>query len=184
MIEVEQKFRVTDEAKLRSELVAAGFSQQDTVTQVDLYFQHPVRNFAETDEALRLRRDGQHWAVTYKGPRQPGPCKQRFELELPIVAAPETEQQWTVFLEQLGFAPVATVRKQREIWCSSQHPGFCVTIDALERELETPVFCELEVVVPAESTVAAVTRIESMARQLSLSEVEKRSYLEMILSGT
>ncbi|MCE4626844.1 MAG: CYTH domain-containing protein, partial [Desulfurococcales archaeon] len=38
--------------------------------EVDVYYQHPCRNFLETDEAVRLRIvDGKTESITYKGQR-------------------------------------------------------------------------------------------------------------------
>ena len=53
----------------------------DPAEQVDRYFAHPCRDFARTDEALRLRRDGDDVAITWKGPRIDAATKTRRESE-------------------------------------------------------------------------------------------------------
>ena len=55
-IEVEQKFRIADVPAMERQLRALGATLGATELQVDCYFAHPQRDFAQTDEALRLRR--------------------------------------------------------------------------------------------------------------------------------
>src|SRR5689334_20107638 len=83
-LEVEQKYPVDDHARLREQLVALGCEFHAPLEQADLYFAHPARNFAQTDEALRLRRSGDEVCITYKGPKLDPTTKTRREIELPI----------------------------------------------------------------------------------------------------
>jgi adenylate cyclase class 2 len=55
MYEVEVKVPA-DHAAVRSALADLGSERVDTVAQADTYFDAPHREFAETDEALRVRR--------------------------------------------------------------------------------------------------------------------------------
>ena len=54
MHEVEQQYPVADVAALEARLADAGAGWHGVVEQVDRYFGHPSRDFADTDEALRL----------------------------------------------------------------------------------------------------------------------------------
>src|SRR5690348_3273474 len=83
-IEVEQKFASEDMDALRHRLSELGAEFGPPVEQVDLYFAHPARDFAKTDEAFRLRREGQANWFTYKGPKLDQTTKTRLEIELPI----------------------------------------------------------------------------------------------------
>jgi adenylate cyclase, class 2 len=56
--EVEQKFPVADMQELERCITALGATISDPQTEADLYFAHPARDFAKTDEALRIRRTG------------------------------------------------------------------------------------------------------------------------------
>ena len=58
MIEVELKYRLDDPESLLSALIARGAEPGAATIERDVYFNHPSRDFAETDEALRLRWDG------------------------------------------------------------------------------------------------------------------------------
>ena len=109
--EVEQKFPVHDLAAIEAQLVALGARLGAGIEQLDRYFAHPCRDFARTDEALRIRQVGPRCFVTYKGPKIDPTTKTRREIELPLSDAPEGVAQWTALLEALGFQPVAEVRK-------------------------------------------------------------------------
>lgn len=56
MYEVEVKLRA-DRETVRARLAEAGAVREARVTQVDTYYDAPHRDFAETDEALRIRRE-------------------------------------------------------------------------------------------------------------------------------
>ncbi|NQT36418.1 MAG: CYTH domain-containing protein, partial [Planctomycetes bacterium] len=49
--EVEQKYPVADLAALETSLTALGAELQPPQLEVDLYYAHPARDFAATDEA-------------------------------------------------------------------------------------------------------------------------------------
>src|SRR5215216_6748467 len=103
--EVEQKFAVTDRAALREALQAACVAWEDTILQSDHYWNHPSRDFAQTDEALRLRQVGERNYITYKGPRIDATTKTRQELEFPLPNGTATPEQFGQILSALGFGP-------------------------------------------------------------------------------
>ncbi|HEU5115398.1 MAG TPA: class IV adenylate cyclase, partial [Isosphaeraceae bacterium] len=82
--EVEIKFRAADHRALAARLIALGAEASEAQEHEDLYLAHPSRDFARTDEALRLRRVGDQNRVTYKGPKLGGPTKTREEIEVPF----------------------------------------------------------------------------------------------------
>ena len=79
-IEVEQKFRAAHSPELLARLQRLGATIEEPIEQIDQYFAHPVRDFAQTDEALRIRRVGDLNFVTYKGPKLDSTTKTRREL--------------------------------------------------------------------------------------------------------
>ncbi len=181
-LEVEKKFRVASLSAVREQLLALGAEFGDPIDQADTYFAHPARDFARTDEALRLRRvDEQTW-ITYKGPKLDAVMKTRRELELPLPPGPDVFDCYSELFAALGFQPVATVRKRRE-------PAHLVRDSlAVEVALDTVTgvgqFVELEISVDASQRQIAQTAIASLANQLRLTESERRSYLELLLSGS
>src|SRR4029453_19590505 len=78
--EVELKFPLSDPAEVWARVAGLGVKFGPAVEQVDQYFNHPAREFAVTDEALRLRQVGVENCVTYKGPKIDKSTKTRQEI--------------------------------------------------------------------------------------------------------
>ena len=177
--EVEQKFPVSDLAALEQRFREAGATISQPQPEIDLYFAHPGRNFAETDEALRIRRKGQSSFITYKGPKLDRTTKTRREIDLPLPPGEDTAEKWIGLLESLGFTPVAEVRKLRRkahvTWQDRRVEG---SLDEVE---EVGTFVELELVVDVEDIEPAKACIASLAAELGLVGSERRSYLELLL---
>ena len=188
MYEVELKFRVADAAALERQLAALAARFASAVDQVDRYFAHPCRDFAVTDEALRLRRVGDDVAITWKGPRIGAAAKTREELELGLATVATaggaaggaaTIDRWTRLLEALGFRQVREVAKRRRL--------ACVAWDGVEIEIALDAvaglgdFVELELLAEPDGIPQAVARLESLAATLGCTAPERRSYLELLL---
>src|SRR5687767_3093241 len=133
-IEVEQKFRVSNLAGIATRLVALGGTLGEAELQIDRYFNHPARDFAQTDEALRTRQVGEKNYVTYKGPKLDSTTKTRREIEVPIAPGDVAAEQFAELLVALGFRPVAEVRKHRRK-TTLDHGGrrIEVVLDEVER---------------------------------------------------
>jgi len=179
--EVEQKFRTGDRTALEAELRRLGAVVGATSVQVDCYFRHPARDFAKTDEALRIRSVGDQHFVTYKGPKIDRETKTRQELELPLGSGEQTLAGFTQLLEALGFSRVREVRKTRRAfhvqWNGANVEGAVDNVDGLGE------FIELEIVADANDVDSARKAILSLAEKLGLESPERRSYLEMLLEG-
>ena len=80
MYEVELKFDLKDDENVVKRLENMAGCFRDSMEQIDRYFAHPIRNFAQTDEALRLRQVGDEVEVTWKGPRVDTSTKVRQEI--------------------------------------------------------------------------------------------------------
>ncbi len=177
--EVEQKFPVADMAALEAELASLGATVSEPRLEVDLYYAHPARDFAKTDEALRIRRRGRSNFITYKGPKLDKTTKTRREIELSLEPGEASAVAWSGLLEALGFTPVAEVRKSRRkaeiLWEDRRVEA---SLDDVER-LGT--FAELELVVESQGVEAAKACIASLAEALGLAGSERRSYLELLL---
>jgi adenylate cyclase, class 2 len=179
-IEVEQKFAIENMESLRRRLSELGAKFGSPIEQIDLYFAHPARDFAETDEAFRLRREGEANWFTYKGPKLDRTTKTRQEIELPIAAGQARAQQAIELVTALGFRQVAAVRKRRCHSTIDWQNGQVVV--ALDEVAELGAFVELEIVTSSERLGAAREAIESLAVRLGLANAERRSYLELLLA--
>lgn len=178
-LEVEQKFRVADPPALRSRLESLGIRFAAPFRQVDAYFNHPARDFAATDEALRIRSVGDENFVTYKGPKLDKTVKTRKELEQPLMSGGEAAERFEELLLALSFRPSAKVVKHRSA-AEYEHAGthFEIVWDEVE---EVGTFVEIELVVEQSEIDSAKQKILALQQELGLSEVERRSYLEMLL---
>ena len=179
--EVEQKFRVADLVPVKAQLLTLGARREEPIVQVDRYFAHPARDFAQTDEALRIRQVGDRNFITYKGPKIDRVTKTRREIELPLGAGAEQASQWTSLLEAVGFREVTAVRKTRERMEVSWE-GQTIEV-ALDQVAFVGCYVELELAADAATLDAARSRIQSLATRLGLSHSERRSYLELLLAA-
>ncbi|RYJ13895.1 class IV adenylate cyclase [Halogeometricum borinquense] len=194
MYEVEVKLP-TDHETVRSQLTDAGAVHEASVTQIDTYYGAPHRDFAETDEALRIRRetrvsDGTNQSdgegetaeadkatttkMTYKGPLVDSASKTRTEHEVVVSDAESAEG----ILSGLGFSPVETVEKEREFY---HLDGYTVTLDAVSDLGE---FVEIEAETATEEEIDAVREgAFDVLRDLGLDPDDqiRTSYLGLLL---
>jgi len=172
MLEVEVKYRAYL-GEVRGRVLALGFSPRGVSEEADMYFQHPCRDFAATDEALRVRVSGRSAVLTYKGPRLGAGAKTRVEVS--TLAEPSVVE----LLEKLGFVKVAVVKKRREYY---EGLGVLVSLDEVEGLGE---FVEIEKVVAREEDIGgAVEELRRIASLLGLVEEVKETYLELVLKHT
>ena len=182
-LEVEQKFRVIDPTAARESLLALGVDPlaSTPMEQIDLYYAHPARDFAQTDEALRIRSVGDANCITYKGPKLDATTKTRRELEIPLADGRPTAAVWGEMLVALGFRPVLEVRKLRRSQTLSFR-GRDVEI-AWDEVAGLGTFIELEFSADEQSLDEAKNCLAELATKLGLSDSERRSYLEMLLEA-
>lgn len=203
MVEAEIKFRLNDDQRLEKALrerFGAEFGPPQT--ENDLYFQHNVRNFQQTDEALRLWQIGRQLWVTYKGPKLDQTTKSREEIELPLgnfvektkknreissdseaLAEKNVEEQlerWTTLFVRLGFRPVAPVVKTRRKACFSfENRPVELTWDHLD---DLGDFVEIEMMIENSAELESARKtLLALAEILGLSGGIRESYLELLL---
>jgi len=178
-IEVELKFSVEDVDALAKRLSLIGIGTGVCQEERDLYFSHPVRDFARTDEALRLRRVGIRNRITYKGPKVDTVSKTRYELDLPLPDGEGVFNQWCALLETLGFKPVAEVVKRRKkIWTDWEGWRVEISLDEVENVGQ---YVEFEIVCDTEQVPQARDALLRLAHSVQLTNSERRSYLELLL---
>ncbi|WP_436935160.1 class IV adenylate cyclase [Halovenus marina] len=198
MYEVELKVRA-DHDRVRTRLSECGGQFLGAVRQEDTYYDAPDRDFAETDEALRVRaestlstggssdrshRDGDAESVflTYKGPLVDADSKTREEYEITV----EDDDAIRGILSGLGYGPAATVTKERERY---ELDGCTVTLDHVagvgefvEVELETAVANTQET--EAAIDAAREQAIEILDRLgLDADDQIRTSYLGLVLAA-
>lgn len=181
MYEVEVKVRA-DHDPVRARLSALDAEPVGGVSQTDTYYDHPCRSFADTDEALRIRReqdratdDGTTVRLTYKGPLVEQNSKTREEHET-VVANGDA---MAAALEGLGFDPVAEVEKDRERY---DLRGYRVTLDEVAG---IGSFVEVETEGSRDEVEPLRTGAYDLCRDLDLDPTDqiRTSYLELVLEA-
>jgi adenylate cyclase class 2 len=195
MFEVEIKVPADVDA-VRERLRRAGAERVGSRRQRDDYYDAPHRDFAETDEALRVRSetplpDGtgstdaaddtdptgpETTKITYKGPLLDEGSKTRAEHETEVA----DREAAAGILSGLGFEPAAVVEKRREFWT---YDGFTVTLDAVDGLGE---FVEIERAVDDEAAIETVRNdaLDALDRLgLDGGDQVRTSYLGLLLAG-
>ncbi|QLH84053.1 class IV adenylate cyclase [Halosimplex pelagicum] len=187
MYEVEVKVRA-DHGAVESALDAADAEFVGSVVQADTYYDAPHRDFAETDEALRIRRErdpesggdadtrsAETTKITYKGPLLEAESKSREEHETTVADA---EAVVGIF-DGLGFEPAATVRKERAHY---RLDGYTVTLDSVDGLGE---FVEVETETEDDDIEAAREGARAVLDDLGLDPTKqiRTSYLGLLLDG-
>ena len=182
--EVEVKSRAPDLDAVKQRLEELGATFKNSHLEVDTYYRNPSRDFAETDEALRVREvNGKH-ILTYKGPKIDLLTKAREEHEVEVRSGDVGDMTFPggidIILEKLGFTPVRIVEKKRDSYLLD---GVTVCLDnvkGLGGYVEAELFgSEVEMI--ASEIELARNRVLDMMKKLGLSEFERRSYLELLL---
>ncbi|MGB1697489.1 MAG: class IV adenylate cyclase [Thermoplasmatota archaeon] len=166
MYEVEAKVAVASFADIRARLASLGATSLGQCVEKDVFFQHPHRDFRETDEALRLRDRNGALELTYKGPNESATLKSRIEHNVLVTDDP------TNLLSALGFKAAAEIEKDRESW---QWGDVLVMLDALACGR----FVEVEAI--GEDCGEAEVRVAEAMRILGLEgPTIRESYLRLL----
>ncbi len=176
MIEVEVKAHTPDISNVARKLRAIGAQWIKEESQEDLYFNAPHKDFAKTDEALRVRKvaDDQFKKtfITYKGAKMDELSKTRVEIEIGV----EDPLRAAAIFENLDFRAVATVKKHRTIY------SFDDLIITLDRVQGAGDFVEIEKdIEEGEDYQEVLNHIFAVYEKLGITEgFERRSYLEIL----
>jgi adenylate cyclase, class 2 len=175
LIEVEVKASVKDFADVQKKLTQIGAVKIKKEHQMDVYYNAPHKDFAESDEALRIREipeNGKNRIIlTYKGAKMDDVSKTRKEIEVDVSDAEKTG----LIFENLGFRRAASVTKDRDIYHLDE---FIITLDTV---FEVGTFVEIETEAHEdEDTSESLNKIFEIYKKLGIEEdFERRSYLEL-----
>jgi adenylate cyclase class 2 len=178
-LEIEIKVKVPALEPIRENLRKNGailIAEQD---ERDIYYNAPHKDFAATDEALRVRYTenqicGQIMLpnITYKGPKI---GRNGFKSREEIIVDISSGEQIDLIFGRLNFEKIAEVVKHREIYRCEK------TIVTLDNVAEIGTFSEIE----ADFSLTedeAVTAIENVANMVGIiGERLITSYLEILL---
>lgn len=167
--EIEIKAYAAEIEKVEQRLLGLGAGFIKTQREKDQYFNHPEKDFATTDEALRLRTIEDATVLTYKGPKLSLNSKARVEKEVGV----ESDRLTGEILVYLGFRDTGTVVKKRRYY---ELDGITACLDEVEG---LGAFVELEKM--GEDIEGVEEELYGLAAKLGLERFERRSYLELVL---
>ena len=177
--EVELKFPLQKNHPIEQLLLERGAIEKGVVSHVDRYFNHPSRDFRSTDEAFRIRSVGSENFVTYKGALLGSVAKSRHEIEVGIAPGTDSANLFFDMVKMLGFRFVREVCKSRRsltlAWNQNVYELAIDDVPGIGR------FFEIELIAEAEERETAEAAVWELATSLGLSNVESRSYLDMLL---
>ncbi len=166
-MEVEIKAKIEDVEKIEEKIKNLNAHLVKEVVEEDIYFNHPCRDFSDTDEALRIRNDK---TLTYKGRKVDIDTKSREEITAKICNIENTIK----ILEKLGFHKAGEVRKRRKYYKIGK---ITISIDYVENLGN---FIEIECIGDYEDCKEAVI---GFSRILKLKNLIRSSYLEMLIEN-
>jgi len=171
-VEIEIKCYCADDANVKDLLSEIGAQFIDRRFESDIYFNHPSKNFADSDEALRLRTIGDRTIITYKGPKLSKISKARIEYETEVKDYPSMKNM----LISLGFTQSGIIEKEREIYSFN---GMEISMDYVDG---LGIFVEIEKIGELKDEIER--ELFNTAEKLGLTKFERRSYLELKYSAT
>ncbi len=171
-MEIELKIKASHD-DIKSKLGQHDAEEIRDIHQVDRYFNAPDRDFAETDEALRIREMNNEYYLTYKGPKLDNETKSRKELETGI----KNDGVMTSILQELGFSEVLKVEKDRVCYRLNDVYVFLDHVKGLGE------YIEVEVIDKETPLETGKQKIKKQARKLGLDPAKsiQKSYMELIL---
>jgi adenylate cyclase, class 2 len=176
MIEVEVKAHAPNLDEIEEKIVEIGACRVREEYQEDVYFNAPHRDFAQTDEALRIRKtksgNSEEIYITYKGAKMDKISKTRKEIEVAV----EDPLKVADIFQNLSFRPVATVRKNRIIYTMGE---LIITLDEVQG---VGSFVEIEKETEeGEDTKEALDEIFATYSKIGINDgFERSSYLELM----
>ena len=196
MIEVEIKIQISDPISMRKKFESNYGSYKFSLLHEDTYYNMPkgLRDFKETDEALRLRKSIKFnknsknkdtktdYFLTYKGKKIDTLTKTREEIDIKI----ENIEKMKEIFGLLGFQEVLTVKKERELFLF-QYKNY--NIEALIDFLPALGQYFVEVEYLSDSKKEIEESREMLFEFLDLFGIHKedsikKSYLELILENS
>jgi adenylate cyclase class 2 len=179
VLEIEMKFPLGDWTGLEARLAAWNAEAHPERIESDHYFNAADRDFATTDEAVRLRRVGTSNTLTYKGRKIDTETKARREIEVALADGDGPAGDAVAFLTALGMKPVAVISKRRRLFRFRREGREVVA--CLDDAGAVGRFVELEILAEPSEFEEAKALLLKLAAELKLGEQERRSYLRMHL---
>ena len=172
-LEVEVKAYAGDLKEIETKILGMGAEPTWEGDQVDTYYNHPERDFAKTDEALRIRKEKGRNSLTYKGPKVDDLSKTREEIQFSI----EDPEAAGKVLVKLGFSEAGVVKKHRRKF---KLGNLKISLDRVEGLGEFVEIEALDTNISEQDVSKTRDRIIAIMDELGLEKRERTSYLELL----
>lgn len=151
------------------------------IIQIDTYFQSPIRDYWQSDEALRIRQIrskevAEKVELTYKGPKEGKTMKIREEISVEA----SNKENLHYILQKIGFQDVAIVKKKRFNW---RRYDAIISYDIVEN---LGSYLEIELISAGKPnrTTRSKEKVNGIVKEIIPKWTgieERRSYLELLL---
>jgi len=177
VLEVELKARMRDPAAVEAR-VARFATRERAFEKSDAYWHGPEWRMARGTKGFRLRSDGGRHVVTYKDKRNEGGIEINRETEFEV----SDPAAFSGLLARIGCEPFYEKRKSGVAYRYGEYLLELVEVAGLGG------FIEIETLLPDEDPASIALAMGGLRETLALagvpeSEIEGRSYSELILSG-
>jgi len=169
-LEIESKILVGSLKEVEKAILEEGAVFQGEYTQEDVYYNHPSRDFTETDEALRVRKQNGTTIVTYKGKRFDRVTKTRSEINLVV------DGDASGLFEVLGFRPAGRVKKRRKEYIIGEVKVCLDDVEGLGH------YVELEAL--GTDYKLGKAKIFEIMKKINFIDIERKSYLELLTDSS
>jgi len=194
MFETEIKIKLRSDTETRKQLLQLGAQFKYFMHNSDKYynFKNGEKDFAKTDEALRLRstilmdpntkqKIKETHDLTYKGPKLKTSVKSRIEYESEV----ENADMIHKIIDALGFDCVIEIPKEREVFeIKYENTQYTVLIDKIEGL--SGYYLEAELMVADEKKISeAKQKLVNLVLKLGYNEKDsiRESYLELVMKS-
>lgn len=168
MIEIEVKAYAKNLEQVENKIKKLNAKFIESISEKDIYFSHPLKNFGKSDEALRVRIADKTF-LTYKGKKLDRETKTREEFEVKVSNA----ETMIEILKRLEFKLVRVVEKQRKIYSLN---NFKICLDKVKN---LGSFVEIEA--KEKNIEKGKKDIFKLMKKLNLKKTERMSYLELLI---
>lgn len=195
-MEVELKVKLKDKEDFIKNLINLGATYKSDLNHTDIYYNMPknTRDFALTDEALRLRKNieyiptglndpnkivTQSCDFTYKGPKLDNKTKTRVEYVCRIMDPDALD----LILKSLGFQTIISVLKTRHLY-HLEYMGKHIEIVIDKVQYLDGDYAEFEIQVPSDDKIIESKNIIfDLIKKFGYSSDDsiRTSYLELVL---
>lgn len=172
-MEVEVKAYAGDLKEIEIKILEMGAEPTWEGDQVDTYYNHPEKDFAKTDEALRIRKEKGRNSLTYKGPKVDELSKTREEIQFSI----ENAEAAGKVLIKLGFSTAGIVKKYRKKF---KLGDMKISLDRVEVLGDFVEIEALDTTISENEVSKTRDRIIAIMDELGLNNRERTSYLELL----